>query len=87
LALPIVYRSRRPKAVQAIDVVTIGSHARRSRLLFQKAMGNTVRVGVLAMDEREFDPVHWWRSSEGVREVLFEGVAYLYVRLCFSPTR
>jgi uncharacterized SAM-binding protein YcdF (DUF218 family) len=75
---------KREKPVQAIDVVTIGSHARRSRLLFQKAMGSTIRVGVLAMDERGYDPVHWWRSSEGVREVLFEGVAYLYVRLFFA---
>jgi uncharacterized SAM-binding protein YcdF (DUF218 family) len=75
---------KREKPVQAIDVVTIGSHARRSRLLFQKAMGSTIRVGVLAMDERGYDPVHWWRSSEGVREVLFEGVAYLYVRLFFG---
>jgi hypothetical protein len=47
-------------------------------------MGNTVRVGVLAMDEREYDPVHWWRYSEGVREVLCEGVAYLYVRFFFG---
>jgi uncharacterized SAM-binding protein YcdF (DUF218 family) len=74
---------KREKPVQAIDVVTIGPHGRRSRLLFQKAMGSTVGVGVLAMGERDYDPVHWWRSSEGVREVLFEGVAYLYVRFLF----
>jgi len=68
---------------KSLDVVTIGSHARRSRLLFQKAFGSELKVGVLAMDDRDFDPVHWWRSSEGVREVLFEGVAYLYVRFFF----
>jgi uncharacterized SAM-binding protein YcdF (DUF218 family) len=76
---------KREKPVQAIDVVTIGPHARRSRLLFKKAMGSTVRVGVLAMDEREYDPVHWWRSSEGIREVLFEGVAYIYAKWFFVP--
>jgi len=75
----------REKSVQAIDVVTIGPHALRSRLLFQKAMGSTVRVGVLAMDESGYDPVHWWRSSEGVREVLFEGVAYIYAKWFFVP--
>ena len=76
---------KREQPVQAIDVVTIGPHARRSRLLFQKAMGSTVLVGVLAMDENGYDPVHWWRSSEGIREVLFEAVAYLYAKWIFVP--
>jgi uncharacterized SAM-binding protein YcdF (DUF218 family) len=71
--------------IKSIDVVTIGSHARRSRLLFQKVFGSDVKVGVLAMDDREFDPAHWWRSSEGVREVLFEGVAYIYAKFFFLP--
>lgn len=69
---------------EALDVVTIGSHARRSRLLFEKAFGADTRIGVIALEERGYDPVHWWRSSEGVREVLFEGVAYLYVRFFFT---
>jgi uncharacterized SAM-binding protein YcdF (DUF218 family) len=72
---------------KAIDVVTIGAHARRSRLLFRRAFGSEVKVGVLGMNERDYDPVHWWRSSEGIREVLFEGVAYVYVKLFFHPSR
>ena len=71
----------------AFDVVTRGAHARRSRLLFEKAFGPDMDIGVIALDEHEYDPVHWWRSSEGVREVLFEGVAYLYVKFLFSPAR
>jgi uncharacterized SAM-binding protein YcdF (DUF218 family) len=71
---------------KSIDVVTIGPHARRSRLLFKKAFGRQVDVGVIAMDEQAYDLRHWWRSSEGVREVLFEGVAYLYALLFFCPS-
>jgi uncharacterized SAM-binding protein YcdF (DUF218 family) len=69
----------------AIDVLTPGPHARRSRLLFSRAFGGRTRIGVVALDEAEYDPVHWWRSSEGVREVLFEGCAYLYAVLFFRP--
>lgn len=72
------------KKINSMDIVTLGSHARRSRLLFEKAFPSHIKIGVIAMDERDFDPVHWWRSSEGVREVLFEGVAYLYTRFFFS---
>jgi uncharacterized SAM-binding protein YcdF (DUF218 family) len=72
-------------SVHSIDVVTVGPHARRSRLLFQRAFGTEVKIGVIAMAEKGYDPDHWWRSSEGVREVLFEGFAYLYAKFFFWP--
>jgi hypothetical protein len=70
---------------KSIDVATIGPHARRSRLVFQKAFGREAVVGVIALTVNNFDPDHWWQSSEGVREVLFEGFAYLYARFFFYP--
>ena len=69
----------------SIDVVTVGPHARRSRLLYEKALGNEVAVGVISVENRWFDPNHWWRSSEGVRTVVDELIAYLYARIVFSP--
>lgn len=71
----------------SIDVVTSGPHARRSRLLFEKALGDGFQVGVISIDDRRFDPDHWWRSSAGVRRVIDELIAYLYARFLFSPTR
>jgi hypothetical protein len=71
--------------VTSIDVATVAIHTRRSRLLYEKAFGNRVSVGMIALPDVEYDPDHWWRSSEGVREVPFELVAYLYARLFFSP--
>jgi hypothetical protein len=70
--------------VRAINVATAGAHARRSRLLYAKALGARVKVGVIALRDRGHDPAHWWRSSEGIREVPFEALAYLYVRFVFS---
>jgi hypothetical protein len=69
--------------LQSLDIATLGPHARRSRLLYQKALGNGIKIGVIALDDPAYDSRHWWRSSEGVREVLFEFVAYIYVRLFF----
>ena len=68
----------------SVDVVTVGPHARRSRLLYEKALGNEVAIGVIAVEDRKFDPSHWWRSSEGVRAIVDESIAYLYARLFFS---
>jgi hypothetical protein len=70
----------------SVDVISIGPHARRSRLLFEEALGARAKVGVFAVQDRNFDPAHWWRSSAGVRTVIGEAIAYLYSRL-FVMTR
>ncbi len=70
---------------QSINVMTMGPHARRSRLLFRKALGPGIEVGVIPVTNREYVPQAWWRYSEGVKETLSEGVAYLYARFLFRP--
>lgn len=68
-----------------IHLLTQGAHARRSRLLLQMALGKGPKVGVTALDVRDYDPEHWWRSSAGVRDVIGEVIAYAYARLLFRP--
>ncbi|HYG33673.1 MAG TPA: ElyC/SanA/YdcF family protein, partial [Clostridia bacterium] len=50
-----------------VHLITEGPHARRSRLLFQKALNSDCTVGVTAVPVRGYDPQRWWRSSGGVR--------------------
>ena len=69
--------------VKALDVATLGPHARRSRLLYEKAFEGDVQIGIIPLANIEYDPAHWWRSSEGVREVIGEGIAYIYARFLF----
>ena len=72
--------------VQSMNVLTEATHARRTRFLFQKAFGNNVKVGIISVPNPDYDPKHWWRSSEGVKDVIFESVAYMYARLFFYPS-
>jgi uncharacterized SAM-binding protein YcdF (DUF218 family) len=69
----------------SINVITAGPHARRSRLLFKKAFGKGTAVGIIALEPIAYDTRRWWRSSEGVRDVFGESLAYLYARFVFSP--
>lgn len=71
---------------KAINVVTLGVHARRSRLLAEKAFQGQARIGIIAIENRTYDARHWWHSSEGVKEVISEGAAYLYARFFFHPS-
>lgn len=72
-------------SVTGVNIITEGAHARRSRLLFRRAFGPGTPVGVIAEQTPDFKPRTWWKTSEGVREVIGETIAYVYVRLFFHP--
>jgi uncharacterized SAM-binding protein YcdF (DUF218 family) len=74
-------------APASINLITVGPHARRSRLLFEKALGKGVRVGVTAVPVNDYDPRRWWRSSAGVRAVINEALAYGYARVLFRAPK
>jgi uncharacterized SAM-binding protein YcdF (DUF218 family) len=73
--------------VRSLNIVTEGAHARRTRLLFEKALGPGVTVGVIAASSPDFNAKHWWRYSEGVEDVIDQGVAYVYARFFFLPSQ
>jgi uncharacterized SAM-binding protein YcdF (DUF218 family) len=70
-------------AVHSIDIVTEDLHARRTHLLFQKAFGKDVKVGIIAVANVDYPANRWWHYSEGLKDVLSEFAAYLYARLFF----
>lgn len=72
--------------MRSVNVVTEDVHARRTYLLFQKALGDNVAVGIIAVPNPDYDPEHWWRYSEGVKDVISETAAYLYAKLLFHPS-
>ncbi len=73
------------EAPTKVNLLTLGPHARRSRLLYEKALGKKTRVGIIAMAPRNYNPEAWWHSSAGVRTVLDEIFAYVYARFFFHP--
>ena len=74
-------------SVRRINVVTEGVHSRRTRLLFEKAFGPDVEIGVISIPHSDYDAKRWWRYSEGVKEVAIDTVAYIYARFFFWPDR
>jgi hypothetical protein len=66
---------------RAVNVVTVGTHARKTRLAYQAILGRDVVVGVVAIPNQAYEAQTWWRSSEGVKAVLEELAAYLHIRI------
>jgi uncharacterized SAM-binding protein YcdF (DUF218 family) len=77
---------RHHMAVHSVNVVTENAHARRTRFLFEKALGKDVAVGVIAVPNPDYEKGRWWLYSEGVKDVGSEALAYVYVRLFFHPS-
>ena len=67
-----------------VNVVCLGTHARRSLLLYRKAYTSEWKVGVISYPDDEY-PKQWWRTSEGARAVIYEMFAYLYCVIFFHP--
>ncbi len=64
----------------SVNIFTQGAHARRSLDIYRAVLKPEYDVGVVAIDSRHYTARDWWKSSEGVRSVLSESIAYVYNR-------
>lgn len=67
--------------IKSINVYTFDAHARRSWLIFKQTFAPEIKVGIIAVQPITYNPKQWWISSEGVRSIIAEAIAYLYARL------
>jgi uncharacterized SAM-binding protein YcdF (DUF218 family) len=64
--------------IATINLFTHDTHARRSWLIFQKALAPKIKVGIISSTPQNYDPNKWWIYSAGVRSIINEIVAYVY---------
>jgi hypothetical protein len=70
---------------EAVNVVSLGCHSRRSRLLFNKAFTDKIETGIISIPDDGFDPEVWWTTSYGFKTVLNETLAWIYTCFFFNP--
>jgi len=61
-----------------VNVFTIGPHARKSLVLFSRALGQGIAVGVIAGTDDDYDPDRWWMSVRGIYVIFRKLLGYLY---------
>lgn len=64
--------------INSMNLLTSDAHARRSWLIFQQVLAPEIKVGIIAAKPVNYNPNKWWTSSEGVRTVISETIAYIY---------
>ena len=71
--------------IKSINVLSIGPHARRTWILFKKAFGSEMTIGIISIKSMDYEPNQWWKYSSGVRTIINETIAYFYARWVFDP--
>ena len=69
--------------VDAINLMSMGVHGGRSRMLFSMALGDSIKVGVISVPNQYYSEDTWWKSSKGFRETLNEALGYFYTKYFF----
>jgi hypothetical protein len=67
------------------ELYTVGAHARRSYLLYQRAFGGEYPLGVSSIAPATYNFDQWYRYSLGVRHVCGELLAWIYAKF-FMPS-
>ena len=78
------FESTAGQAPDRFDLYTVGNHARRSRLVFQKVCGEGVEVGVIALEPVDYDAATWYKSSAGLKGTALELIAWLHEKIADS---
>ena len=75
-AMQSLRESNRP--TRGINVFTLGTHGRRTWTVYQTLAPAGMPVGVISLPSEDYDPNHWWHTSEGLKTVMTEGLGWLY---------
>lgn len=64
--------------VRGVNVLSLSTHSRRTRLIFHRELGDSIPVGVICVPSQDYEVENWWRTSEGVKGVITEGVGWFH---------
>ena len=70
-----------------VIIVTTKAHTRRVHALWKKYANSRARIIVRTPADDPFDPVHWWRSTTDVLDVVREvlGMINMWTGIAASP--
>lgn len=70
--------------LKKINVLTVGTHARKTIIAYRRIMGPEVEVGLVMVPSRNFDPDRWWASRGGIYAITKNTIGWLR-ELLFGP--
>ena len=75
-AKPIIEKEE----TKSFVIFTYDIHARRTYASYKKVFGNRYKIGIIPLYNGIYNSKNWYKSSEGMKEIIVETVAYLYFK-------
>ena len=73
--------SSQNRVYRSANLFSESVHARRSWMLFKRALGSQLELGIISVPSTDYDADRWWTQSEGFKRVLFEAIGWVYVQV------
>ncbi|MBT32317.1 MAG: hypothetical protein CMO01_21855 [Thalassobius sp.] len=68
-------------SLSGINVISLGTHSRRSWVLFEKNIEENIPVGIISLKSPFTPDENWWKSPNEAKRVLIESVKYVYTKV------
>jgi DUF218 domain-containing protein len=63
---------------KAVNIFTLGAHARRSRLVFAKVLRPGIEIGVISWTPNGYETGRWWQDSDRAVDFIKESLGYAF---------
>jgi len=67
------------------NILTSGIHARLTKYLFQKAISEYWKIGIISVHSIDYNTDKWRKSCFSVKAVVYESLAWKYAKFLFYP--
>jgi hypothetical protein len=69
------------KKITSFNLLSLGIHARRSRLTYEKALDGEYSIGIIAVPDKSDNERNWWQHRKSFSDIIRETAKYLYIRI------
>lgn len=61
-----------------VNIVSLGPHSRRTWMTYRRVLGKNADVGIIMVNNEEYNKNNWWKSLTGVKVTIHEMASYIY---------
>ena len=70
--------NQRGITARGFNVFAPGAHARKTWLLYRRALSSIAPVGIVSIPTGDYDPAKWWKTTNGANWVIVNGIGWFY---------
>lgn len=66
-----------------VNILSLGPHTRRTWMIYKKVLGKDNDVGIILVNDKNFNKKNWWKSLTGIKDTIYEMAGCIYILIVF----